>query len=91
MTMQIGQSLYEKYKCITCLRTNSQALTEEYVSTCNEILAAVNHKHRIFAQRIIENKAVNANNKNNFNKKSVTDHFGIIPMPQARKIIEWRI
>ncbi|MDR2778689.1 MAG: DNA topoisomerase 3 [Puniceicoccales bacterium] len=85
MTLQIAQSLYEKHKCITYPRTDSRVLTEDYVPTCYKILAAVNDEHKIFAQRIIENKAVNGNNRKIFNNKQVTDHFAIIPTPQAPK------
>ncbi|MDR2603038.1 MAG: DNA topoisomerase 3 [Puniceicoccales bacterium] len=83
MTLKIAQSLYEKHKCITYPRTDSRALTEDYVPTCYKILAAINDEHRIFAQRIIENKAVNGNNRKIFNNRQVSDHFAIIPTSQV--------
>ncbi|MDR1401744.1 MAG: DNA topoisomerase 3 [Puniceicoccales bacterium] len=85
MTLQVAQSLYEKHKCITYPRTDSRALTEDYVDTCYKILAAVNNEDRIFAQRVIEAKAVHGGNKKIFNNKQISDHFAIIPTPQPPK------
>ncbi|MDR1413843.1 MAG: DNA topoisomerase 3 [Puniceicoccales bacterium] len=85
MTLQVAQSLYEKHKCVTYPRTDSRALTEDYVDTCYKILAAVNNEDRIFAQRVIEAKAVHGGNKKIFNNKQVSDHFAIIPTPQPPK------
>jgi DNA topoisomerase-3 len=94
MTLQIAQALYEKHKCITYPRTDSRALTEDYGETCYKILEAVGDEHRIFARRIIENKAVDGKNRKIFNNKQVSDHFAIVPTQQFPKNLsdaEWKI
>ncbi|MDR2737355.1 MAG: DNA topoisomerase 3, partial [Puniceicoccales bacterium] len=83
MTLQIAQSLYEKHKCITYPRTDSRALTEDYVDSCYKVLSAIDDEHRFFARRIVENKLINGKNKNIFNNKQVSDHFAIIPTQQV--------
>jgi DNA topoisomerase-3 len=94
MTLRIAQSLYEKHKCITYPRTDSRALTEDYVDTCYKILDGIIDEHRIFAQRVVENKMIDGRNKKIFNNKQVSDHFAIIPTPQHPKNLadeEWKI
>ncbi|MDR1595789.1 MAG: DNA topoisomerase 3 [Puniceicoccales bacterium] len=85
MTLQLAQSLYEKHKCITYPRTDSRALTEDYVDTCYKILSTISDENRIFAKRIVEKNAVDGKNKKIFNNKQVSDHFAIIPTLQPPK------
>lgn len=94
MTLSIAQSLYERHKCLTYPRTDSRALTEDYVDTCYKILAAVNDEHRVFAQEIIQKHSIDGSNRKIFNNKQVSDHFAIVPTQQPPKNLkdeEWKI
>ncbi|MDR0595380.1 MAG: DNA topoisomerase 3 [Puniceicoccales bacterium] len=79
MTLKIAQSLYERHKCLTYPRTDSKALTEDYVSTCYAILQSISGECERFAKHVAEHKLVNGGNRKIFNNKQVSDHFAIIP------------
>jgi DNA topoisomerase-3 len=79
MTLKIAQSLYEKHKCTTYPRTDSQALPEDYGATCKEVLSSLTGEYAPFAQKILKQYGVDARNKRIFNNQHVSDHFAIIP------------
>lgn len=85
MTLKIAQSLYEKHKCLTYPRTDSKALTEDYVPNCYQILNSITGEYSTFAKHVVDNKLINPNNKKIFNNKQVSDHFAIVPTPHQPK------
>ncbi len=82
-TLQIAQSLYEKYKATTYPRTDSRALPEDYISTCIQTLATLETRGNVgkFAERVIAQNWVHPN-KRIFNNAEISDHFAIIPTDQ---------
>jgi DNA topoisomerase-3 len=79
MTLKIAQSLYEKHKCTTYPRTDSQALPEDYAETCQKILSSLTGEYAPFAKKILKQYGVDARNRRIFNNQQVRDHFAIIP------------
>ncbi|MBK7899807.1 MAG: DNA topoisomerase III [Azonexus sp.] len=96
-TLSIAQALYEKHKVLTYPRTDSRALPEDYLGTVkatltmltgegvgkghDEVLLA---KYSPFAHQILARNWV-IPNKRIFNNAKISDHFAIIPTPQAPK------
>ncbi|MDR2837890.1 MAG: DNA topoisomerase III [Azonexus sp.] len=96
-TLALAQSLYEKHKALTYPRTDSRCLPEDYLATvketmrvltgegvgkgCDEVLLA---RYSPFAHQILARNWV-LPNKRIFNNAKVSDHFAIIPTPQAPK------
>ena len=93
-TLQIAQALYEKHKVITYPRTDSKALPEDYVSTCNDLLQRVTGDYQSFAQNVLQQGWINPSDKRVFNNKQISDHFAIIPTstsPSKLDANEWKI
>jgi len=81
-TLNIAQSLYEKYKATTYPRTDSRALPEDYMPTCKQTLSALGTtRFGTFSERVLENAWVRPNRRI-FNNAEVSDHFAIIPTEQ---------
>ncbi|MDD2885761.1 MAG: DNA topoisomerase III [Dechloromonas sp.] len=96
-TLGLAQALYEKHKVLTYPRTDSRCLPEDYVATVkatmtvltgegagkghDEVLLA---RYAPFAHQILARNWVMPN-KRIFNNAKVSDHFAIIPTPQAPK------
>ena len=85
MTLKIAQSLYEKHKCLTYPRTDSNALPEDYPDTCQQVLHSLNGEFAPFAEEILKNQWINGSNKRIFNNKQISDHFAIIPTTKFPK------
>jgi DNA topoisomerase-3 len=84
-TLSLAQALYEKHKALTYPRTDSRALPEDYVGTVKETLEALSDSsYGPFAKKILKQGWVKPN-KRIFNNAKVSDHFAIIPTPQAPK------
>ncbi len=83
-TLQFAQALYEKHKMITYPRTDSRALPEDYVSTCQETLASLEGNLGEHAKHVLQKDWVKPT-KRIFNNSKVSDHFAIIPTAQAPK------
>ncbi|MDR2372259.1 MAG: DNA topoisomerase 3 [Puniceicoccales bacterium] len=79
MTLKIAQSLYEKHKCITYPRTDSNALPEDYPDVCKSVMGVLGGGFTKFAQEILDQDWINGANKKIFNNKQISDHFAIIP------------
>jgi DNA topoisomerase-3 len=89
-TLQIAQSLYEKYKLITYPRTDSKFLPEDYLSTVKSTignLAAMGSAKSNdgvppqlpkCAKWLMDNDRI-LNSKRVFDSSKVSDHFAIIP------------
>ena len=96
-TLSLAQSLYEKHKVLTYPRTDSRCLPEDYLATVkatmsvltgegagkghDEVLLA---RYAPFAHQILARNWV-LPNKRIFNNAKISDHFAIIPTPQAPK------
>ncbi|MDR1906914.1 MAG: DNA topoisomerase 3 [Puniceicoccales bacterium] len=79
MTLRIAQSLYEKHKCVTYPRTDSNALPEDYPNTCKNIMGVLGGEFTEFAQEILNQNWIDGSNRKIFDNKQISDHFAIIP------------
>ncbi|MDR1590596.1 MAG: DNA topoisomerase 3 [Puniceicoccales bacterium] len=79
MTLKIAQSLYEKHKCVTYPRTDSNALPEDYPDTCKNIMGVLGGEFTEFAQEILNQNWIDGSNKKVFDNRQISDHFAIIP------------
>ncbi len=82
-TLQILQSLYERHKMITYPRTDSNALPEDYVENCKQVLQQLKTEFKPFSQTILDKHWVNGSNKRIFNNAQVSDHFAITPTTEC--------
>ncbi len=96
-TLSLAQALYEKHKVLTYPRTDSRCLPEDYIPTVkatmtiltgegagkghDEVLLA---RYSPFAHQILARNWI-IPNKRIFNNAKISDHFAIIPTPQAPK------
>ncbi len=96
-TLGLAQALYEKHKVLTYPRTDSRCLPEDYLATVKETMrvltgegAGKGHdevllaRYAPFAHQVLARNWV-IPNKRIFNNAKVSDHFAIIPTPQAPK------
>ena len=89
-TLSLAQALYERHKVLTYPRTDSRALPEDYVGTVKKTLDALRAKavttraYAPFANKILADGWAKPN-KRVFNNEKISDHFAIIPTPQAPK------
>ncbi len=96
-TLSLAQALYEKHKVLTYPRTDSRCLPEDYLATVKETMrvltgegAGKGHdevllaRYSPFAHQILARNWV-LPNKRIFNNAKISDHFAIIPTPQAPK------
>ncbi|MDR1995654.1 DNA topoisomerase III [Azonexus sp.] len=96
-TLSLAQALYEKHKVLTYPRTDSRCLPEDYLPTVKETLtvltgqgAGKGHdevllaRYSPFAHQVLARNWV-LPNKRIFNNAKISDHFAIIPTPQAPK------
>ncbi len=96
-TLSLAQALYEKHKVLTYPRTDSRCLPEDYLPTVKETLAVLTGqgagkghdevllaRYSPFAHQILARNWV-IPNKRIFNNAKISDHFAIIPTPQAPK------
>jgi DNA topoisomerase III len=83
-TLQLAQALYERHKVITYPRTDARALPEDYLETVKGTLTALRDQspYENWAGRILESEWVRPNRRI-FNNAKISDHFAIIPTPQA--------
>ena len=98
-TLSIAQALYEKHKVLTYPRTDSRCLPEDYIPTVKTTMAVLTGegagkghdevllaRYSPFAHQILARNWV-LPNKRIFNNAKVSDHFAIIPTPQAPKAL----
>ncbi len=86
-TLQIAQALYEKHKMITYPRTDSRALPEDYIPTCQETLRNLTGSLAEHATTVLQNGWVKPN-KRIFNNAQISDHFAIIPTTTEPRKLE---
>ncbi len=96
-TLSLAQALYEKHKVLTYPRTDARCLPEDYIPTVKATLAVLTGegagkghdevllaRYAPFAHQILARNWV-LPNKRIFNNAKISDHFAIIPTPQAPK------
>jgi DNA topoisomerase-3 len=96
-TLALAQALYEKHKVLTYPRTDSRCLPEDYIATVKTTLSVLTGegagkghdevllaRYAPFAHQILARNWVHPN-KRIFNNAKISDHFAIIPTPQAPK------
>jgi DNA topoisomerase-3 len=83
-TLSIAQALYERHKVLTYPRTDARALPEDYLSVVKKTMEelAGQSSYRNFAKQVQKNGWVRPN-KRIFDNSKISDHFAIIPTPQA--------
>ena len=83
-TLSLAQALYERHKVLTYPRTDSRALPEDYPGTVKKTLDMLgDHRdYAPFAKSVLKNGWVRPN-KRIFDNSKISDHFAIIPTPQA--------
>jgi DNA topoisomerase-3 len=86
MTLSLAQALYERHKVLTYPRTDSRALPEDYLGTVKDTLKVLAESQAFssFARQIATQGWVRPN-KRIFDNTKISDHFAIIPSPQAPK------
>lgn len=89
-TLQVAQSLYEKYKMLTYPRTDSRYLPEDYLGQVHGTVGSIaeqggelgkHAQHAIAEKLIVPSKRV-------FNNAKISDHFAIIPTGRFVKLDE---
>jgi DNA topoisomerase III len=84
-TLQVAQSLYERYKLTTYPRTDSKALPEDYVQTAQNVAAGLlKTSLSKAAQKALDNGYITFD-KRIFNNAKVSDHHAIIPTGSVPK------
>jgi DNA topoisomerase-3 len=85
-TLSLAQALYERHKMLTYPRTDSRALPEDYLGTVKKTLEALTEakEYAALARQVMKGGWVKPN-KRIFDNARVSDHFAIIPTPQAPK------
>jgi DNA topoisomerase-3 len=85
-TLSIAQELYERHKALTYPRTDSRHLPEDYLDTVQATLTSLRKgaPYGSFAGQILKAKWVRPN-KRVFDNRKISDHFAIIPTPEAPK------
>ncbi|MDQ6625464.1 MAG: DNA topoisomerase 3, partial [Verrucomicrobiota bacterium] len=86
-TLQIAQALYERYKVITYPRTDSRALPEDYIATCQQTLGGLAGDLGKHGRVALERGWVRPN-KRIFNNAQISDHFAIIPTTTEPKNLD---
>src|SRR5438045_5731969 len=86
MTLALARAVYEKHKALTCPRTDSRALHEDYVPTVKDTLKALGETTAFstFSRQILKQGWVKPN-KRIFDNAKISDHFAIIPTLQNPK------
>src|SRR5450830_505690 len=87
-TLGLAQALYEKHKVLTYPRTDSRHLPEDYMPTVKQALNSLadTNNYNQFAKQISKQGWVKPN-KRIFDNSKISDHFAIIPTPQAPKAL----
>jgi DNA topoisomerase-3 len=85
-TLSLAQALYERHKVLTYPRTDSRALPEDYVGTVRKTLETLAEAREFapLARQVLKEGWARPN-KRIFDNAKVSDHFAIIPTPQAPK------
>ncbi len=85
-TLSLAQSLYERHKVLTYPRTDARALPEDYLATVKKTMGVLSApgEYAPFAKNVLKNSWVKPN-KRIFDNAKISDHFAIIPTPQAPK------
>ncbi|MFZ5521577.1 MAG: DNA topoisomerase III [Pseudomonadota bacterium] len=93
-TLSLAQALYEKHKVLTYPRTDSRALPEDYIGVVKQTMQVIADEDLPGPLRELAphaRKALNDGyvkpNKRVFDNAKVSDHFAIIPTPQAPKAL----
>ncbi|NWK55758.1 DNA topoisomerase III [Verrucomicrobiaceae bacterium N1E253] len=89
-TLQLAQSLYEKYKMLTYPRTDSRYLPEDYLGTVHGTIQSISEQGGDlgrYAKQAIDQDLVKPS-KRIFNNAKISDHFAIIPTGRFVKLDE---
>ena len=89
-TLQVAQSLYEKYKMLTYPRTDSRYLPEDYIGEVKSTTQAIaNHGGELaeYANKSLNDGLIKPG-KRVFNNAKISDHFAIIPTGRFVKLDE---
>ncbi len=78
-TLKVAQSLYEKYKCLSYPRTDSQFMATSSVDLVQKCFQSLKGSYPHFVKSI-DQKNINQTNKSIFNDSKLTDHHALLPL-----------
>lgn len=78
-TLELAQSLYEKYKCLSYPRTPSRVMGDHNVSLFRGKYQLLSRKYSQFS-RFCDETLITQDNKNIFNSAALEDHHALIPL-----------
>jgi DNA topoisomerase-3 len=78
-TLELAQSLYEKYKCLSYPRTPSRVMGDQNVELFREKFKLLSKKYPVYA-RFADESLIRVENKNIFNSAALEDHHALIPL-----------
>ena len=85
-TLSLAQALYERHKVLTYPRTDSRALPEDYIAMVKKTMDVLSgdREYAPFAKSVLKQGWLKPNRRI-FDNSRISDHFAIIPTPQAPK------
>ena len=78
-TLEIAQSLYEKYKCLSYPRTDSKVMATSSFDLVKSLVNKFQESHEEYFEKF-EPYKVSLKNKVVFDDSKLTDHHGLIPL-----------
>lgn len=78
-TLEIAQSLYEKYKCLSYPRTDSKVMATSSFDLVKSLVGKFQQSHDHYFEKF-EPYKVSLKNKFVFDDSKLTDHHGLIPL-----------
>lgn len=78
-TLEIAQSLYEKYKCLSYPRTDSKVMACSSFDLVQKLVFQFREIYPQYFEKFVSSK-VSLNNKIIFDDARLTDHHGLIPL-----------
>lgn len=83
-TLEIAQALYEKHKCLSYPRSDSEVLGTENLDMAKSILAKLSQAYVEYSRKIDPTK-ISLRNRRVFNDSKLTDHHALVPLKRGPK------
>ena len=80
-TLELAQSLYEKYKCLSYPRTDSKVMATSSFDLVENLVFKFQKSYPEYFEKFASNK-VSLKNKAVFDDSRLTDHHGLIPLKE---------
>lgn len=82
-TLSLAQELYEKDKCLSYPRSDSQVLGEKNFPLVKNLLQNLKNSYSLYFEKLDKSK-ISLKNKRVFNDSLLTDHHALIPLKSFR-------